>query len=96
MTTSPHFIPADDSSKLTQDCKTTLHAALELIGTLNDTLPAEKQQALADLLNSGGRIGLELTLDRFTASTIALIAVELEGARHSLATVHHKALRPMH
>jgi hypothetical protein len=50
-------------------------------------LPLDRQDELIAIIDSGGRIGLEVTVDRNNVSYFALVGLEPEGRRHVFHTV---------
>ena len=50
-------------------------------------LPQTKHDALQALLDGGGRVGIETSIDRRGANRIKLIGLEREGARLMLAEI---------
>jgi hypothetical protein len=82
-----NFIPAGNLGQLAQRSSAALLAVGDLMQTITEDLPDTKRQALLDLMAGGGRVGLELTVDKDGATRIALVAIEREGIRREVATV---------
>ena len=50
-------------------------------------LPLENRETLLCLLEAGGRVGLERTINREQGNAVLLVAVEPDGTRRNLATL---------
>lgn len=81
------FIPTRDAATLSKQCAAFMRAASDLMETISAELPEAKQSALMQVLDGGGRIGLEVTVDRHAINLVSLVAVEREGHHRTLATV---------
>lgn len=81
------FIPTADPASLSAQCAALARASGTLMHTLTVDLGLDKQAALNDLLAGGGRVGIEITIDRNGTNRICLVAVEREGRHRTLATV---------
>lgn len=81
------FIPTSDAAILSKRCAAFMRAASELMELISNELPDEKQSALMQVLDGGGRVGLEVTVDRHASNLVSLVAVEREGHHRTLATV---------
>ena len=82
-----HFIPAKDAEGLSKCCADALRVCSDLIGYMTGELEEPKKAALCAVIDGGGRVGIELLVDKAGSSRIALAAIEREGARRVLATV---------
>jgi|GEM_PF-6159613 len=85
MTTN--FIPAANAATLSQRSAAALRAVSELMEMIVNDLPEGKQASLGALLDGGGRVGVELTVDKSGANKISLVGVEREGRHRTLATI---------
>jgi len=65
----------------------TLRAVADVLEVVVPQLPIENRAALLNLLESGGRVGLESTTDRNRDCAVHLIAIEPDGTRRDLATL---------
>ena len=81
------FIPTSDAVNLSRQCAAFMRAASDLMETISGELPAGKQAMLMQVLDGGGRVGLEVTVDRHAANLVSLVAIEREGHHRTLATV---------
>ncbi|NHZ80103.1 hypothetical protein F2P44_12560 [Massilia sp. CCM 8695] len=81
------FIPAANAADLSAQCAALVRASGTLMHTLMVDLGLEKQEGLNRLLAGGGRVGIEITIDRHGSNQISLVAVEREGTHRTLATV---------
>lgn len=83
----PKHIPAADPIALGRCYANTVNAVQELITLMCGDLSAERNADLVRLVEGGGRVGLEVTVDRNGQDSISLIGLEPEGARHVLLSV---------
>ncbi|MGX5650200.1 hypothetical protein ACWKW4_08090 [Hydrogenophaga borbori] len=96
MTAKPGFTPASDVEQLRQRCNLALQAVGNLLETLTGDLPQPVQDAIAGILASGGRVGLELTVDRVAENRICVMGIDADGERHTLATIATAAREVAH
>lgn len=64
-----------------------MRAASDLMEIISNELPAQVQNSLLQVIDGGGRVGLEVTVDRHANNLMSLVAVEREGRHRTLATV---------
>ena len=81
------FIPTSDAAALSKQCAALLRASSDLMETISADLPDTKQSLLMQILDGGGRVGFEVSVDRHAINKISLVAIEREGHRRTLATV---------
>ena len=79
------FIPAADPGALDKARKAAFLTASELMRHMTADLDDSESGLLVQVLNGGGRVGIEMTLDKHRVPHVSVIAVELEGTRHVLA-----------
>ncbi len=72
---------------LTSACSAANAVAGEIIEILMRQLPASHIAALDAVLKRGGRVGLEVTVDRQAASMVALVAIEHDGMRRLVQSI---------
>lgn len=80
-------MPVIETVALSKGAAAVLRATADLMETISDCLPVEKQEALMLVLIGGGRVGLEITIDRNMKNLINVVAVEPEGRHRTIATV---------
>lgn len=83
-----NFIPAQDPATMTAASNALVRATTCLVGLMASHLSLAQQACLDALLAGGARIGIETSLDQAGGALIQLVAIELEGARHILASVN--------
>lgn len=81
------FIPASNTTTLSQLCAASLRANAELISAILKDFPKDKLDSIDRLLAGGGSVGIETTVDGKAANTIRLVGIEREGIRLVLATI---------
>lgn len=81
------FIPTTDAVALSQCCAACLLASSNLMALMLKPLPQSKLDALQGLLDGGGSVGIETSVDGKGANRIKLIGLEREGARLMLAEI---------
>lgn len=81
------FTPKAGTSELTKQAAAFMRAASDLVEVLSTELPAEKQAIMMQVLDGGGRVGLEVTVDRHASNLLRLVVVEREGRHLALATI---------
>jgi len=64
-------------------CTAAMRTAADLDGAMTADLHEEKQKASYHLLNGGGRVGVDLTVDRNDGNQICLVRGEREGAHRT-------------
>ena len=79
--------PIPDALALSRLCAASLRANGDLIAVMLATLPQTKRDALQALLDGGGSVGIETTVNGKGTSRIKLIGMEREGARLMLAEI---------
>lgn len=89
-----NFIPAIDHVELGKRYAAALAASAELLAVMAKDLPPDRMQAMSALLDGGGRVGIEATVDKAGTSRAVLIGIEREGARRVLAEVAAPQHRP--
>jgi hypothetical protein len=94
-TMTDQFIPAADTNELTRRSAVALLAFSELMDSMLRELPGARLEALNNLLQGGGRVGIEITLDRRGENRICLVGIEREGHHLSLMTVQTVARTPV-
>ena len=82
-----NFIPASNTSTLSQRCAASLRANGDLISAILQDFPKEKLDSIDRLLAGGGSVGIETTVDGKAVNTIRLVGIEREGVRLVLATI---------
>jgi hypothetical protein len=81
------FVPSKDSAALQKQSVAFMRAASDLMEIISNELSAEIQNSLLQVIDGGGRVGLEVTVDRHANNLMSLVAVEREGRHRTLATV---------
>jgi hypothetical protein len=81
------FIPTSDAASLSRQCVAVMRAASDLMETISSELPANKQQVMMQVIEGGGCVGLEITVDAHAENQVSLVAIEREGRRITIATV---------
>lgn len=94
MTDANTFVPTSNANELSKRSASALRTVSDLMEMVIADLPQTKQAALGALLEGGGRVGLELTLDRHGENRISLVGIEREGARLNLATINTIGAKP--
>jgi hypothetical protein len=84
---SRNLVPAADPVALGRSYAKTVNAVSELITLMCGDLSDSSNADLVRLVEGGGRIGLEVTVDRHSTDRISLIAIEPEGTRYVFLTV---------
>ena len=90
MTTSnkTQTFPGSDDAVLAQRAAASHVATAELLQIMLLGLPAEKHQALDYMLASGGRVGVESTVDKTGLTSLCMVAFTGDGERLVLSTVN--------
>lgn len=83
-----NFIPAQDPATMTAASHAMVRATTCLVGLMASHLGPAQQACLDALLVGGARIGIETSIDQAGHVMIQLVAIELEGVRHVLASVN--------
>ncbi len=86
--TEDTFHPAADPLALDTACKATLNAVADLYQIMLKDLPSNGRQSADRILAEGGRLGIEVTVDKHSKSHISLVAYEADGSRQRMAIVH--------
>ncbi|WP_426192568.1 hypothetical protein [Massilia sp. DWR3-1-1] len=81
------FVPTSDAAALSKQSAAFMRAASDLMEIISKELPAELQASMMQVIDGGGRVGLEVTVDRHANNLMSLVAVEREGRHRTLATV---------
>jgi hypothetical protein len=87
MTTTKTPVQVADPEGLRASCSAMLGHVDDLVMRLVSELPTERSATLVQIVEGGGRMGVEVTLDSRYVPEIVLIGVELEGRRHVFHTV---------
>lgn len=74
-------------STLSACCAASLNANSDLVAAMLRDMPADKHEAIDQLLAGGGSVGIETLIDRDATNTISLVGQEREGARVVYATI---------
>lgn len=85
------FKPASDRAELQERCRVASLAAAELVEAIARDLPQSAHAELSRLLETGGRVGLEVTVDRAGANAYSLVAYDGAGTRQELVQVAMQA-----
>lgn len=86
--TKDTFQPAADPQALDTACKATLNAVADLYQVMLSDLADKKRQSADKIMASGGRLGIEVTVNRHSESHISLVAYEVDGSQKTMAIVH--------
>lgn len=81
------FVPTANAAELSKRAAAALRACADLMALVLPELPPDLQTAIEKVLATGGHVGLELLTNRSAVNTVALVAIENEGARRLIATV---------
>jgi len=85
--TETGFIPAENSRELSKlACATTL-AAGDLMRLMVDMLPAGRHDRFHSILERGGQVGVETTVDRNARRRLLLVAIDTDGTRFEAGEV---------
>ena len=79
------FIPAEDSAELSKIATGVTIAAADLMRKMVDMLPDERRERFLVVLEEGGRVGVECTVDAKAGRQLTLVAISKDGARYEAA-----------
>ena len=79
------FIPAEDSADLSKLATGVKIVAADLMRKMVDMLPDERRERFLVVLEDGGRVGVECTVDATARRQLTLVAISKDGARHEAA-----------
>lgn len=85
--TSYNPVQVADPEELKARCSAMLGHVGDLVERLSEALPPDRAAELGSIIEGGGRIGLEVTVDRHNVPQFVLIGIEPEGLRHVFHTV---------
>lgn len=85
------FTSEKASAEITKQAAAFARAASHLGEAIsNELCTPEMQKTMMQVLDGGGRVGLELTVDRHAANLLSLVAIEREGRHLTLLSVRVK------
>lgn len=82
------FQPATDPQALDKACKATLNAVADLYLVMLNDLPGKKRESADRIMADGGRLGIEVTANKYEESFVCLVAYEKSGSQQTMAMVH--------
>lgn len=82
-----NFIPSSDAATLAKRAAAAHVATADLLQVLLLDLPTEKHRALNTLLSTGGRVGIESTVDGTGRTNLSMVGFTPDGDRLLLSTV---------
>ena len=87
MTITTTSVQVADPEGLHAACSAVLGNVGDLVERLAAELPESRKAQLLEIVETGGRMGIEVTINGKNMPEFVLIAIELEGKRHVFHTV---------
>jgi hypothetical protein len=91
MNNASNFVPSSDAVTLAQRAAAAHVATAHLLQVMLLDLPSEKHKALDALLATGGRVGIEATVDGTGLTSLCMVGFTSDGDRLLLSTVQTPA-----
>ncbi len=81
------FIPPHDAGQLSHLSSQTLLSMGELMQAMTESLHDVRRAELGDVLEAGGSLGIQATVDRKGERTLKLISIQPNGEQRTEATM---------